>query len=214
MSKFWVALVFVALNFYTYYQFRSDEVIPARESFSTFPLEIDDWRCNAAEVISDEVIDNLGVTDYLLCTFVNESAGAWINLYAGYHESQHRTTGGRESMIHPPEHCLPGSGWDIIDSRLVQVDFGVPGEAKRFTIAQGNERNVVYFWYQSRGRVFARNYERLFYMFLDRTFESRTDGALIRFTVPVAHGDEEAADATFRDLAEKIAPELGRFVPD
>ena len=30
---------------------------------------------------------------------------------------------GKATAIHPPEHCLPGSGWDVIDSQVVPIEF-------------------------------------------------------------------------------------------
>ena len=132
----------------------------------------------------------------------------------GYHQTQTRTSEGGETIIHPPEHCLPGSGWDIIDTQIVPIDYGGGGEAKRVIIAKGNKRNLVYFWYQSRGRVLARNHEKILYMFLDRATDRRTDGSLVRFTIPIRHGDEEEAETTFRSLAEAVTPLLPRFVPN
>jgi EpsI family protein len=124
------------------------------------------------------------------------------------------------TAIHPPEHCLPGSGWDVIDSKVVPVEFlaeagvGPVGEAKRFVIAKGNQRALVYFWYQSRGRVIARSHEKILYMFLDRARKGRTDGSLVRYTTPILFGDEEAAERTFREFARATAPLLPEFVPE
>ena len=43
MSKLVIALVFLGLNFYIYQFMASDEVIPTREAFDTFPLQVADW---------------------------------------------------------------------------------------------------------------------------------------------------------------------------
>ena len=48
--------------------------------------------------------------------------------------------------MHSPKNCLPGSGWDVIDAKVVPLHFGIPGEAKRFVIAKGRQRALVYFW--------------------------------------------------------------------
>jgi EpsI family protein len=214
MNKLIVALIFVALNFYTYRYFATEDTIPDRTEFVNFPMMVDEWRCGGNEVMGEDVINVLGVTDYLFCNWVSEESGQLANFYAGYHASQTRNVGGKENLIHPPEHCLPGSGWDIIDSRIVPIEFGGGGEAKRVVVAKGNQRNLVYFWYQSRGRVLARNHEKVLYMFLDRAVEGRTDGSLIRFTVPIQHGDEEAAEQAFRSLAFAITPLLPDYVPN
>jgi EpsI family protein len=220
MSKLLVAMIFVALNLYTFRFFASEDRIPERESFVSFPLDIDGWHCGAAEEMGDDILDRLHVTDYLLCNYVKLEGGgsgerrSLVNFYSGYHETQTRSASGTQTIIHPPEHCLPGAGWDIIDSQVVPIDFGIPGEAKRVVIAKGNQRNLVYFWYQSRGRVIARNHEKVLYMFLDRAVEGRTDGSLIRFTIPVRHGDEAAAEKSFRSLASALTPALAPYVPN
>ena len=214
MAKLTVALIFVLLNLYTYRYFASTDFIPERGTFVDFPLEVKSWSCRGLQEMSDDVLRKLGVTDYLLCDFFNPELNAVVNVYVGYHQSQTRDTGGRDNLIHPPEHCLPGAGWDIIKSDIVPLDLGFGGEAKRVIIAKGNQRNLVYFWYQSRGRTIARNHEKILYLFFDRATTRRTDGSLVRFTVPVLHGDEETAEETFRSVAQSLTPLLPDYVPN
>jgi len=214
MAKLAVALIFVLLNLYTYRYFASTDFIPDRGTFVDFPLQVKSWSCRGLQEMSDDVLRKLGVTDYLLCDFFNPELNAVANVYVGYHQSQTRDTGGSDNLIHPPEHCLPGAGWDIIKSDIVPLDLGFGGEAKRVIIAKGNQRNLVYFWYQSRGRTIARNHEKVLYMFYDRATKRRTDGSLVRFTVPVIRGDEEAAEMTFRSVAQSLTPLLPDYVPN
>jgi EpsI family protein len=221
MSKIAAAIAFLMLNGYVYWYLGSAEVIPDRETFAEFPSRVADWTCRQRETIDDKTIDNLQVTDYLACNFVRDGGDASTHLYVGYHERQTRDRdSGKATSIHPPEHCLPGSGWDVIDAKVVPIEFlaeagvGPVGEAKRFVIAKGNQRALVYFWYQSRGRVIARSHEKILYMFLDRARKGRTDGSLVRFTTPILFGDEEAAERTFREFARVTAPLLPEFVPE
>ena len=51
-------------------------------------------------------------------------------------------------------------------------------------------------------------------MFLDRASSRRTDGSLVRFTIPIIRGDEERAEETFRDLVRQISPLLPAYVPN
>jgi len=174
----------------------------------------------------DKVLETLGASDYLICSFRREESRVPVNLYVGYHATQVREEGGGggENSIHPPEHCLPGSGWDIIDARVVPLELeGLPDghglfvdrpHAKRFVIAKGDHRQLVYFWYQSRGRVLAGGTDVIVYRFWDRAWRQRTDGALIRFTIPILRNDEEAAERRFRALAERVTPRLSAYVPD
>ena len=215
-----LALAFVALNFYIYYHLGTDEIIPEREAFAEFPLEIDEWSCSEPEVMDSEVLENLGATDYLICNYWGPDVKSMANVYVGYHETQVRDEGGGagENSIHPPEHCLPGSGWSVIDSQIVPIEFeGLPngsGEAKRFVIAKGGLRQLVYFWYQSRGRAIARNHEVILYRFLDRALKSRTDGSLVRITVPIEQENESEAEEKLRQFAERFVPHLPSYVPN
>jgi len=210
-----VALVFIGLNLYIYRFFAREETIPLRESFATFPMVVDGWRCRNQFEIGKDELRKLGVTDYLLCDFVHDRSQSIVNVYTGYHESQTRNAaGGSETLIHPPEHCLPGAGWDIIESDIVALPVGLGGEAKRVVVAKGNLRNLVYFWYQSRGRMIARNHEKILYMFLDRAVNGRTDGSLVRFTVPIVHGDAESAEEAFRSVAQALTPLFPDYVPN
>ncbi|MEE8166114.1 MAG: exosortase C-terminal domain/associated protein EpsI, partial [Myxococcota bacterium] len=182
---------------------------------SSFPDEVGGWRCSTRETFSDEVLRNLRVTDYLSCAFYGETRDQAAHLYIGYHERQSRDRRtGAASSIHPPEHCLPGSGWDVIESSIVPIDAGGGGEAKRFVIAKGNQRSLVYFWYHSRGRVIARSHEKILYMFLDQARMGRSDGSLVRFTIPIYNGDIEVAERTFEKFSQNVTPLLAGYVPD
>ena len=215
MIRLAVALAFVGLNWFVYAQLGTREVVPARETFASFPLAVGDWRCAEPQEMEPEVDAVLGVTDYLLCDFAGPSLP--VNVYVGYHESQVRRydeSGDRVTSIHPPEHCLPGGGWSIMDSRIVPIASGdLVGEAKRFVIVKGDQRNVVYFWYQSRGRVIARNHEVILYKFWDRATRGRSDGALVRLTAPLVESDPDAADAAIRALAAELTPRFDPYLP-
>ena len=223
--KLAVAIAFLLLNLYVYHEFATRSVHPPRASFDRFPLAEGDWTCERPERMEDAVIQNLGVTDYHLCdwTRTGEGSPAMVpiqNVYIGYHASQVREEGGGsgENSIHPPAHCLPGSGWDIIRLETVPVDLPglpqVPARVRRLQIAKGNERQLVYYWYQGNGRVVAEDWMKILYLGWDRARRGRTDGALVRFTIPIANGDEEAAEAAFRDLAPRLTARLGPYVPE
>jgi EpsI family protein len=220
MIKMSVALAFLGLNFYTYHYLATDPVFPDRAHFEDFPDQLGDWTCAERQSIDDETIGNLGVTDYLLCNFENPEFGGMVGVYLGYHASQVREEGGGSGVnaIHPPAHCLPGSGWDIIDNREVQLDLPglpeVPANVKRLVIARGGDRQLTYYWYQSRGRVISQDWKKIVYVGLDRAVRSRTDGSLVRFTVPILHKDEAAAEANFHDLAPQILALLPAYVPE
>lgn len=219
MTRLAVALAFLGLNFYIYHYFAHDAVIPPREGFSSFPLQIGDWRCEANQMIEEAVLRNLGATDYWICDY-HRSGYEVTSIYVGYHATQIREEGGGsgENSIHPPAHCLPGSGWDIIDSRNVALNLpGLPepqAKVKRLVIARGQYRQLVYYWYQMQGRVIADDWQKILYTGFGRATRGRTDGALVRFTTPIVRDDDESADRAFRNLAEQLVPILGPYLPN
>jgi len=223
MTKIAAGVIFLALNAYVYHFFASEEVIPPRRSFDEFPLELADWSCDHPEEIEARIIGNLGVTDYLVCNFVRKSADGMVGIYLGYHASQIRKSGGGSHgvAIHPPKHCLPGSGWSILDARLVHLDLpGFPdggARVNRLIIANGSQRQLVYYWYYTQGRVIAEDWRKVVMLFWDRARRHRTDGSLVRFTIPLARGnarDFGEAEQAFADLASQIAPRLAAYVPE
>jgi EpsI family protein len=220
MIRLAVALAFLALNFYTYNFLARKAVIPDRASFSQFPLQLGGWRCAEKEKLDAEVLQNLGATDYLICEFHSKEFQP-VAVYVGYHATQIREEGGGsgENSIHPPAHCLPGSGWDIIDSRSVPLGLpGLPqedGKGKRLVIARGQARQLVYYWYQTQGQVIAEDWQKILLVGYDRATRGRTDGALVRFTIPLSRdGNEQLAEAAFQDLARRILPLLNAYVPE
>src|SRR5262249_12365349 len=107
--------------------------------------------------------------------------------------------------------------WDIIDNRTVPLEF--PGlsdpraRAKRLIIAKGPARQLVYYWYQMQGRYIAEDWQKILFVGWDRATEGRTDGALVRFTIPLRKNGDARAEAAFREFAPRIAALLPRYVP-
>jgi EpsI family protein len=215
-----VALAFLGLNFYIYHFLATDEVHPSRVEFASFPTKIGEWECREKAVMDPDSERVLGVTDYLLCDFVNLEERALIGVYAGYHQSQARKAGGgNDKLIHPPKHCLPGSGWDIIGAKQLALDIPgmpeYPAVVNRFVVAKGEQRQLVYYWYQSRGRIIASDWKKIVYLFLDRARTNRTDGSLIRFSIPLPPGSpEEESDQRIMDLASELVPLLSDYIPE
>jgi EpsI family protein len=219
MLKSLIVVGFLAVNFYVYHWFAREQVFPPRSEFATFPLELGAWGCPQHDLMDKGTIANLGVSDYLICDFHRDAPAGFVGVYLGYHKTQIREEGGGagENSIHPPKHCMPGSGWDIIAHSVVDLDVSdprqPPAKVNRMVIAKGEDRQMVYYWYQTQGRIIADDWQKIAYLSWDRARSGRTDGALVRFTTPIFHKDEVAAERQIQELANEIVPRLTAYVP-
>jgi EpsI family protein len=92
---------------------------------------------------------------------------------------------------------------------------GKPLRVNRAVVELGNQRELVYYWFQQRGRIIDNEFAVKWYLFLDALTRHRTDGAMVRLITAytVADGDDRA-DARLVDFAKQVAPLLPQYVPD
>lgn len=134
---------------------------------------------------------DLLLRDYRRTPLPSGSPTPPVTLLVAYYATQR--TG---ATYHSPRHCLPGSGWQITSLATRQVP-GPAGEAVRVNeviIQQGLERQLLLYWYQDRGRILTSEYVAKAYLVWDALTKNRTDGTLIRVSVPVV-GDVAGARA-------------------
>ena len=187
------------------------EVSPARESFTTLPLELDDWTGRASNMEAI-YLDALKLSDYSLVNYANDS-GSVVNFYSAYYDSQKKG-----QSAHSPKSCLPGGGW-VIESlethELGGVDVdGVPLKVNRVLISYGDSRQLVYYWFQQRGRIVTNEYLVKWFVFWDALTKNRTDGALVRLIASPRPGqDIEELDRILIDFASDISAVLPAYIP-
>lgn len=189
------------------------DVIPEREDFTQFPMTLGDWR-GRSNVMEQIVVDSLNFDDYLLADYRHASEGTQVGLYIGYYGIQRA-----DKVPHSPAACLPGGGWLITERSQHVVDGvtidGVPLVVNRFVIEQKGVRQLVYYWFQQRGRVVASEYLVKWHLLVDSVRMSRSDGALVRFTTLIGPAESgEDGDKRLTDYAAQVAPILSDYVPD
>jgi len=188
------------------------EQVPERTPLTSFPLLIGDWRGNES-AMEQEFIDVLKFDDYLLSNYYRPNDTSAVNLYIAYYDSQRKG-----ASIHSPKACLPGGGWNLetFDTYEVQ-NVGPDGESitvNRSVIAMGDERQVVYYWFEQRGRKMTNEYLVKWFMFWDALRTNRTDGALVRLTTMVKDvADLDAADRQLEEFMRDAYPKINYFIP-
>jgi exosortase D (VPLPA-CTERM-specific) len=188
------------------------ESIPPRKSFADYPTTLGPWigRRGTLETV---YLDQLMLDDYLLADFVRGQEPP-INYYIAWYDSQRA---GRSA--HSPRSCLPSGGWQI-QSFTQQALLGVragdePLRVNRVLIRMGNQQQLVYYWFQQRGRVITNEYVAKWCLFWDALTRNRTDGALVRLVVALPpNGAAGPADRQLTQFAAAAAPTLAAYVPD
>jgi EpsI family protein len=188
-----------------------DEVRPERAWFSSFPLQLGAFK-GQREVIDSETLGALQLDDYILANY-GDGREAPVNMYMAYYASQRST-----ASVHSPSSCLPGGGWRITEFSRHQVASKVAGAAPVFVnraiIEQGDQRQLVYYWFQERGRNLTSEYKVKWYLLWDSATRQRTDGALVRLITPLPRNEDVArADARLLEFSQQMLPLLDQYVP-
>jgi exosortase D (VPLPA-CTERM-specific) len=168
---------------------------------ATIPLRISDWR-GQSQTMDPDVIDTLGLTDYFLANYDSDSvqppANLPVNLYVGYWADQ--SVG---SAAHSPANCIPGGGWMIADRRQATIPDmqvnGQPLKVNRLVIRRDDVQQLVYYWFNQRGRDLTTEWSVKWYLLRDQIVTGRSDGFLVRLVTPIMPGvSEQEADQRLR----------------
>lgn len=200
-----ILLVGVLVNAWSYL----GEAHVERKDLNDFPESFGAWqRTGTDRILDDETLKVLRASDYLLRDF-RKSNGAVANLYVGYYASQR--TG---ATYHSPLNCLPGSGWTLSEpaKATIALPDGTSFVANKYVIQNGEHKSLMIYWYQGRGRNVASEYWGKFYTVFDSVRLRRSDGAMVRVTVPIGNS-EAAAEQSAIEFATVASTVLPQFVP-
>jgi exosortase D (VPLPA-CTERM-specific) len=189
-----------------------ESILPARKDFSDFPLRLGGWS-GRPESLDASYLDVLKPDDYLLVDYLDDDRAS-INLYVPYYATQRSS-----NSSHSPRGCLPGDGWEIQSFTQNELPAlgarGAPLRVNRVVIQKGETKQLVYYWFQQRGRNITGEYEAKFWILWDSLRRSRSDGAMVRLVTPLARGESlSAADARLASFIALAEPALALRIPD
>lgn len=194
---------------------RRSETPIARTAFESFPMTLQAWRATVDPPLDEDILKVLGVDDYLSRIYYKPNGEA-VGLYMGYYGSQRQG-----DTIHSPLNCLPGAGWEPVkEGRLTIRNADGAGRditVNRYVVQKGLERQLVLYWYQSRGRIVASEYWSKFFLIEDAIRTNRTDGALVRVIAPIPVGAEDegaAAEQLAEQFVRVLFPALPSYLPN
>ncbi len=187
------------------------EIVPERADFSAFPMHLGNWE-GRRYALEPRIVSVLKVTDYIMADFVNENED-WVNLYVAYYDTQRKG-----EAVHSPRACIPGGGWEItgLTTRLLPPSTAGarPLRVNRVEIQRGAHKQLVYYWFQQRGRLLTSEYLVKVYLLWDALWRRRTDGGLVRITTPLRSDEPwSIADARLTRFSHTLGPPLDEHVP-
>lgn len=161
-----------------------------------------------------------GMDQYVNRVYMRDTVPVF-SLYVGYYTYQ--TQG---HTIHSPRNCLPGAGWEPVESVAIPIPNaqGI-GDKKmnKYILANRGSYAAVYYWYQGRGRIESNEYTVKYNLMRDAALYGRTEEALVRMVVPMSVGGarlqaditKEIArtDSLALSLASRLAREVAETLP-
>lgn len=188
---------------------------PPRDGLVLFPRTVGDWRSGPAQLLDPSIEQVLGADDYHGAVFSSADQRAPVDLFIAYYERQTEGSG-----IHSPEVCIPAGGWEM--SRIERRELRIAGDGaetmlpvNRAIIQKGLSQQLVYYWFEGRGRRMTNDYVAKAMTLVDAVARGRTDGALVRVITPIIPGEPEgAADERLAALLVELLDHLPRFIPE
>ena len=195
-----------------YYAIASrSERVPQVSPLSLFPPAFGGWTMARDMPIEKEVQDVLKADDTLNRVYVNPSRADFVFLFIAYFKTQRYG-----QAPHSPKNCLPGSGWEPVETAKETIDvpgWNAPIVANRYVVERGDERSVVFYWYQTHSRIIASEYWAKFWLVADSVRYRRSDTALVKIVVPVHNNDVNAATAMGVQCIQALFPSLLKQLP-
>lgn len=185
------------------------EIQPARDAFVDFPMQLQGWQGRRSPM-GAVYLNQLKLSDYLYATY-ERAADLPVNVWVAYYDSQRKG-----DSTHSPASCLPGGGWQFQTFGQYSIDVtGKRLRVNRAVIVHGSDRELMYYWFPQRGRDITGDYLLKWYLLWDAMTRDRTDGALVRFIVPLPPGTSATTgDRQLTAFARAFVPDLPHYVPN
>lgn len=182
--------------------------IPVLKPLSTFDKRIGRWEYTGDVKLQDKVVDILGTDDYIEYVYKSPD-NQTIDLYVSYFNSL------REGkQFHSPKNCIVGSGSVVL--RTDTINIPVKGDKMNLipvnlmVLKRGDQKQLVLYWYQCRGRYIRSEYAEKIYRVVDSVSKRRTDGAFIRV---ISLGSSENMLPSLIDFTGQLIPVLEEYIP-
>jgi exosortase D (VPLPA-CTERM-specific) len=174
---------------------------------SVIPLAFGDWAGREAPPLDPEVARILAADEYvhrfygLRSTKFEQRVEMDVAYYA-------KPQAG--AAMHSPLNCLPGNGWQVIETRRTPIHAGAATwDVRRLVVDRKGYRIAMAYWFQNRGAVVGNEFHQRFRLLTNGLQGRPTDAALVRVMALDTPAGHRTIDAFTRELIPTLARALG-----
>jgi EpsI family protein len=187
------------------------ENVPPVSPLAGFPSSVSGWEMYKDVKIEQETLDILKADDTLNRIYINPERTSQAFLFIAFFKTQRYG-----QAPHSPKNCLPGAGFEPIESGPISIavpDRAEPIVVNRYLTARGDEKSVTLYWYQSRNRIIAGEFSARFWLIADSIRYHRSDSSLVKVVVPVRNNDAAAATRIATGFVQGIFVPVSHQLP-
>lgn len=164
------------------------------------------WKASSEKSIGADTEAYLKPDEYILRDYVDQAGGSPVGLFVAFFKSLQNVYG-----PHSPRICLPGAGWLVTSSKILNVP--VPGRAEpipvnQFTMEKSGERILVLYWYQNDRDAWAQEFHAKLRLLPDLLRYRRSDVSLVRLITPLRSQTPDAELANCVEFTRQLYPFL------
>ena len=186
-------LFFAIAGIYTlmgvYLLFYSSNNSPKEIQPLQFSKKIGQW--SGLDIPMDNDALNLISPDDMVFRLYQNPIHKSVTLYVGLYSDMDRS-----DLAHSPLVCYTGQGWSYNSNGVLPIALGDPYGAidvSSITIEKENNRQIVWYWFQSKNYSSDSLFKMRVKLFIDKLIGRDTKNAFIRISVPIDPDDEKSS---------------------
>lgn len=185
------------------------EFIPTIAPLSTIPSDFPEWSFVSEPPVEEAALEMLGPDDHLNRVYRFQKDQAPVSLFMAYYSTQHRA-----KNAHDPKVCLPGSGWNPVESAEAPMRLGDKTiQVNRYVVRKDGLANLVVYWFQLHDGTATKEQGLRWRRVFSTSLANRSDMALVRFVTSIRDGNVEDAWNRTAALANLTYPKITSFFP-
>jgi EpsI family protein len=182
-----------------------DERNIANPGLHSLPWQMGAWKASAEQSMPPTTEAYLKPDEYIMRDYMNDQGRA-IGLFVAYFKSLQNSYG-----PHSPSVCLPGAGWLVSSSKIVNIPVagrteGIP--VNSYTMEKSGERLLVLYWYQNDRDIWAQEFHAKLRLLPDLVRYHRSDVSLVRLITPLRGPSSEEEFNNCVQFTQRMFPLL------